>query len=270
MPVSLHRLGVFVARNRRSRWLRRLAGLCRRYLAWYGNLDYELSTNGEDFVLQTLGRFGPHVIFDAGANVGAWTLAARRRCPTARVFCFEIAAPTFAELAENTAGMQDVHCENVGLSDTAGEIRIRHFEGASALTTASVYPHNLASVELDANVVSGDVYAAAHDIDHIDLLKIDVEGMEDSVLRGFDGMLSRRAIDVVQFEYGRVNILSHFLLADFYDFFRRRGYVMGKVFPTFVDFRPYDLVDEDFLGPNYLACREDLPDYVRALGTGVR
>jgi hypothetical protein len=30
---------------------------------------------------------------------------------------------------------------------------------------------------------------------------------------------------------------------------------VGKIYPDYVDFRDYDLSDEDFLGPNYLACR---------------
>jgi len=265
MSVLLRRIGAFIARHRRNRLLRRLAGVCRRYLAWHENVDYELSSNGEDFVLETLGRFGPRVIFDVGANVGDWSLAAWRRCPTAQLFSFEIAPPTFTSLISRVAGLQNVHCENVGLSDIEGSIVINHFESAPALTTATAYPHRLDSVELTAQVVRGDAYAAARGIDHIDMLKIDVEGMEDRVLRGFEGMLSRRAIDLVQFEYGRVNILSHFLLADFHDYFSRRGYVVGKVFPNYVDFRSYHLADENFLGPNYLACREELTDYLRAL-----
>jgi len=59
---------------------------------------------------------------------------------------------------------------------------------------------------------------------------------------------------LVQFEYGRVNILTHFLLRDFYELFARFGYVVGKIYPDHVDFRSYDLGDEDFLGPNYFAC----------------
>lgn len=262
---ALERLGMLIARNRRSRITTRLARLCHRYLAWYGNFNYEFTSNGEEFVLEVLARFDPHVIFDVGANIGNWTLVARRHCPTARLFCFEIAPPTFGTLEANVANLNDVHCENVGLSDTEDTIAIRHYHAAPALTTAMAYPHPLSFEELPGRVVRGDAYAAAQGIEHIDLLKIDVEGMEDRVLKGFDKMLARGAIDLVQFEYGRANILSHFLLTDFCAFFRQRGYVVGKVFPNFVDFRPYDFADEDFLGPNYLACREDRRDYLRAL-----
>lgn len=262
----LQTCGAFVARHHRRRLFRGLARLCRSYLDWHANLDYELSRNGEDFVLQMLGRLAPRLIVDAGANVGDWTLAARRRCPAAQIHAFEIAAPTYATLCANTAADADIRCHNLGLSDRDETIAIRHFDGAPALTTATRYPHPLASTELSAQVVRGDAFLAGLGVSHIDMLKIDVEGMEAQVLRGFDSLLSQRRIDLVQFEYGRVNILNHFLLMDCHAFFLERGYVVGKVYPHHVDFRPYALSDEDFRGPNYLACRADRPDLLAALG----
>ena len=89
----------------------------------------------------------------------------------------------------------------------------------------------------------------------MDFLKLDVEGAEHLVLQGLDESLQNGRIRFVQFEYGRVNILTHFLLRDFYQLFRGYGYAVGKIYPDYVEFRDYDLRDEDFLGPNYLACR---------------
>lgn len=263
---DLPRLGFWVARHRRNLLVRKFAGLCRKYACWYANVSYDLLTNGEHFVLETLGRHKPQLIFDAGANVGDWTLAANACCPGARIHSFEIAKPTFQVLVANTRQFPEVHCQNVGLSDRAGTIRIRYYDRLPALTTSSDYPHPFHFVEVNAQVISGDAYVTENHMDHIDLLKIDVEGMEEQVLRGFDGMLSRKAVDLVQFEYGRVSILNRFLLRDFYALFRERGYVVGKVFPNYVDFREYDMSDEDFLGPNYLACRADKPEYIKSFG----
>ena len=49
------------------------------------------------------------------------------------------------------------------------------------------YPHpeQLRRHTVAGHVVSGDSYVSQKCIDHIDFLKIDVEGMEDKVLRGF-------------------------------------------------------------------------------------
>jgi len=234
-------------------------------LSWFHNLNYDLLTNGEAFVLEALAGFGPRVLLDAGANVGGWSLAAAARCPGAEVHAFEIAPPTFERLVANTSRVPAIRCVMSGLSDAEGTVRIRYYDALPELTTSSNYPHPLAYSEIEAGVITGDAYAARNGIERIDFLKIDVEGMEEQVLKGFQGMFGRQAIDVVQFEYGRVSILNRFLLRDFYAFFNDRGYVVGKIFPNYVDIRPYDLGDEDFLGPNYLACRKDKSDYLERL-----
>ncbi len=262
---ALSAAGRLVVRHRRDFLIRKVAGLCRRYLDWYGNLSYDMATNGEAFILHTLAGFQFKVIFDVGANVGEWTATARKSCSQAEIHCFEISPPTFAKLVANTQSLGNVFCHNIGLSDKADSIRLRHYNDFPALTTNTDYPHPFSYSEITAAVTSGDEYSAAHQICHIDLLKIDVEGMEEQVLRGFQQMFDRQAIDLVQFEYGQVNIVNRFLLRDAYRFFRERGYVVGKVFPSYVDFRDYNFRDEDFIGPNYLACREERPDYIHAL-----
>jgi FkbM family methyltransferase len=258
----------FVVRHRRHGILRRLAAVSRRFLAWHGNLNYDTATNGEQRVLQRLAAFAPQRLFDAGANVGEWSLAAARHCPTARIDAFEISPPTFVTLTATTRQEPRIHVHPVGLGDAPGIVRLRHYPDAPALTTSSNYPHPLPFTEVDGRVDVGDRLAADLGADHIDLLKIDVEGMEEAALRGFDGMLRRRAIDLVQFEYGRVNILNGFLLHRADRFFRERGYVIGKIYPDGVDFRPVELDDEDFLGPNFLACNADRVDLIQALRQG--
>ena len=90
-----------------------------------------------------------------------------------------------------------------------------------------------------------------------------MEGAEHLVLRGLQQALAERRIRFVQLEYGRVNILTHFLLKDVSDLFGEYGYVVGKIYPDFVDVRDYDLGDEDFIGPNFLACRREEPMLAR-------
>ena len=90
---------MFVARHRRSPWIRTITGLCRRYLGWYDNASYDLHPNDEAFVVQKLARFEPKVILDVGANVGEWSIEATSFCPTATFYSFEISPPTFEILA---------------------------------------------------------------------------------------------------------------------------------------------------------------------------
>jgi FkbM family methyltransferase len=262
---GLGRFGVFVARHRKSRVARKIAALCREYLRWFANANYDIRSNGEYFVLDALAPFRLGTIFDVGANVGDWCVTVKSRFPGAAVHAFEIAPRTFEQLSKNVARLDGVRCVPAGMSDAEGRVAIRYYPDLPVLTTAIDYQHPFRFEEVEAAVTTGDEYLAREGIEHIDFLKLDVEGMENRVLKGFDRALSEGRVDIVQFEYGQANIVNAFLLRDFHAFFRKRGYVVGKVFPNYVDFRDYSFADEDFLGPNYLACRADKTEYIRAL-----
>ena len=62
-----------------------------------------------------------------------------------------------------------------------------------------------------------------------------------------------------------MNIASRFLLTDFHDLLGPRGFRIGKIYPTYVDFGPYRYRDEDFLGPNHLAVQESDAALIAAL-----
>jgi FkbM family methyltransferase len=243
---------------------RPLAIFCQQFLNVYKNWNYNLEVNGERWLLKQLAAFRPAVVFDVGANVGDWLSAASQELPTATFHAFEIIESTFAQLSKRLAEQPRVVLNACGLSNQTGTLTMRAFAASSTLATYTPYPHG----EYEAivrPVRRGDEYLAEHGITHIDLLKLDVEGAEHLVLQGFDSALAAGQIDVIQFEYGRVSILTHFLLKDFHDLLESRGYVVVKLFPEHFDFRPYRLEDEDFLGPNYVAVRSERADIIEVL-----
>jgi FkbM family methyltransferase len=204
---------------------------------------------------------------DVGANVGRWAAMAAAAFPAARIFALEIVPATYERLRANTASNPRIHAVNTGLADRPGWLRIRFNPAASTHATYTAYPHPWDREEaLDCAVVTGDEFLRAQGIDAVDFLKIDVEGAEPLVLQGFGAALSQRRIRFVQFEYGRFNILTGFLLKDFYDLFRAHGYLVGKIYPDYVELREYDLGDEDFVGGNYLACPVEDPLRARLAG----
>ena len=241
-----------------------LARFCQIFLQAYKNWNYNIEVNGERWLLKQLACFKPAVVFDVGANVGDWLLSARSEFPTAQIHAFEIIEATSAELLKRTAGQTGIVVNQIGLSDLEGTITMRAFEASSKLATHTAYPHGKYS-ELECPVRRGDDYLRENKIERIDLLKLDVEGAERQVLGGFAKTLDEGRIDVIQFEYGKVAILTHFLLKDAYDLLEAKGYTVGKLYPDHVDFRAYKLEDEDFLGPNYVAVRSACTDVVEAL-----
>lgn len=56
-----------------------MAAFCSAFLLAHNNHNYDLATNGEQWVLRRLAPFAPSVIFDVGANAGG-TTGTRRSC----------------------------------------------------------------------------------------------------------------------------------------------------------------------------------------------
>jgi FkbM family methyltransferase len=256
----------YVSTHRRSRLVAMLARYCRTYVTWYDNQDYDARTNGEYRILQALAGAHPRVLFDVGANVGDWTRKAKQIHPAAAVHAFEIVAETYSQLEDRVGHLRAVVPNPVGLSDTEGAVEIHTVAGRSDLASTTGYTHTMAAVVVTGHTITGDSYVARHSIERIDLLKIDVEGTEGRVLRGFERTLARGAIGVIQFEYGLSTVVGGSLLGDLYSFLEGHGFVVGKVYPDHVDLRPFRATDEDCRGPNFLAVRRDRPDLIRLLG----
>jgi FkbM family methyltransferase len=245
------------ARVRHNPALKAAAKLCHQYLKWFANGSYKPARNGERWLLQSLSAEPIHTVLDVGANVGSWSVMAAELLPQATIYALEVVPKTAATLQARVDNHDRIRCFSLGLAAETGTLSLQYHEAASTHATFTDYPHSWAGGRIDCPVMRGDEFLAREGIERVDFLKLDVEGAEHLVLRGLDEQLQNGRIRFVQFEYGRVNILTHFLLRDFYQLFRDYGYAVGKIYPDYVDFRDYDLKDEDFLGPNYLACRLD-------------
>ncbi len=105
-------------------------------------------------------------------------------------------------------------------------------------------------------LIKGDDFLRNNQIAEVDFLKLDIEGAEYDAIIGFEEHIKNGKIKMIQFEYGYINISTKKLLVDFYGYFESNGYLIGKVFPKTVEFRPYAFKYEDFLGPNYIAVKK--------------
>jgi FkbM family methyltransferase len=256
-----------ISRHRRTPLVQQFADRCRQFVASYENHDYQPDTNGELFVLKRLADKGidVRIIFDVGSNIGNWTLMAHGIFPDAEIHCFEIIPQVCKELANNVSESENIIVNETGLYDRNDEILVKYYPESTELSSTVDIPHNADHVIVTAEVVTGDSYMKEHGIEHIDFAKIDVEGSENHVLAGFLQTIKRKDIDVIQFEYGLANVLTRFLLIDFYALFVPMGYVLGKIYPNYIEFKDFALTDENFLGPNYLAVRGDRRDLIEIL-----
>ena len=228
--------------------------VCVEYHQIQENFNYDIVSNGERWLLQTLAAHNLlGTAFDVGANHGDWADLVLEANSSALVHCFEICPPTFEKVSARLSGEKNVVLNCFGLSDAPGEIEVKYCRDGDGGSTMFDMVLPLKAEIINARVACGSDYCAANGVQKIDCLKLDVEGAEHLVLNGFGEMLNPAVVPVVQFEYGLVNILTKFLLKDFHSFFKSRGYKLGKLYPDFVGFREYRFEDEDFRGPNYVA-----------------
>ena len=261
-------------KNRFDPRVRALGDLFEKAVLSWKNKQYEIEPNGEAALLRRLKPFNPKVLFDVGANVGDWSVPACTALPSAHIHAFEIAPAIALELAKNAQPFAGrVSINTIGLGNREGEIQLYWSpeESTVASTIAGVveisatdYVNKTVNT-LTAKITTGDQYLQDQGIKTVDFLKIDTEGAEWDVLQGFLQAFEHQAIQMVQFEYGPLNLKTKILLRDFWKFFEDRGFVVGKLYPEGVAFKPFEWKDEDFVGPNYIAVREARTDLVEAL-----
>jgi FkbM family methyltransferase len=153
---------------------------------WYPVLD-RLSLKGS-------------IVFDVGSHYGytsAW-FAAR----ASRVFCFEASPQNQGYVAEvlRIRGLANVELIPCAVGERTGDavLHLKPFAGHHALADIGASP---TIDRIKVPMVSLDGFAAQRGIEHIALLKVDVEGYEPEVFRGAGGLLRRRMIGAVIFEY---------------------------------------------------------------------
>lgn len=248
----------------------KMDSLCDSYRVIREKSNYDHITNGERWLLAALARKGRlGTVFDVGANRGDSTASVLEVNPQATVHCFEICKPTFETLSKRFS-KGNVILNPCGLSDAPGTVEIKYCLDGDMLSSMFEVVCSDHIQMIPGKVMSGKDYCAEHGIGHIDFLKLDVEGAEHLVLKGFDDLLEPARIPVIQFEYGMVNISTKFLLRDFHELLEGRGYRVGKLFPTSVRFREYRFTDEDFRGPNYVAASPEAAADIASAGAAVR
>ncbi|WP_405724170.1 FkbM family methyltransferase [Streptomyces sp. NBC_01537] len=158
---------------------------------WNGRFGYEPASLHHWSRLAAASR----TVLDIGAHVGYYAMIAALSNPQAKVHAFEPVPPIHARLAVNhrANGLKNLTVHQKGVSDRAGsaDINIR-FPMVNLLSTGSSleeFTEPLASA-ITARIQLVTVDETLGDTP-VDLIKIDVEGHEPSVLAGARHILKR-------------------------------------------------------------------------------
>ena len=212
------------------------------------NLD-DHRINGERRLLRSLSLPPGAVIFDVGANIGAWSKAAHELFPSATIHAFE-PLPTAFEQLQRVPG---ITAHPIALGSAAGAATLHYDPSFTVLSSL----HDRAGMGLSATATVAvralDAFADAQGIDRIDFLKIDVEGHERDVLTGAAQRLADGRIGTVQFEYGGTYLDAGVRLRDVIELFPP-SYSISRIVPWgLMPVTEQDLRDESFALSNYVA-----------------
>lgn len=148
-------------------------------------------------------------VVDVGAHVGYYSLLAGRMVgPSGKVFAFEPDPLTFSFLKRNVEvnGLTTiVHCENVAVAEQPGEATL--FIGRRDRVANSLIPDGAVNQDtVKCAVVTLDDFFEGKGWPVVDIVKIDVEGAELSVLRGMTGLSRRNPLLKLIIEFFPANL----------------------------------------------------------------
>src|SRR3984957_10791971 len=140
----------------------------------------------EDAIAQCANFIRPDgIVLDVGANIGVHTVRFAEFARSGKVICFEPARSTFAFLLQNVKHLANVIPLNAALSDSAG---LKSFFVASDSAFSGLKDTKRKAILRQESVAcfKGDdiLLALFNRNQRIDLIKIDVEGLEMQVLAG--------------------------------------------------------------------------------------
>lgn len=189
--------------------------------------------NEVEEVLKLLGDQKPVTVLDIGANKGLYTQEIVDRVPDARVAAFEPAQANLDLLTERFHGA-NVKIEPFALASETGSGMLYFDKPGSGLAslTKRRLDHHSKEMGLKEEVKTirfEDYWVNILEKRPIEICKIDVEGHELDVLRGFGEAIDH--VRLIQFEFGGCNIDTRTYFQDFWYFFVERNFEIFRLTP---------------------------------------
>jgi FkbM family methyltransferase len=123
-------------------------------------------------------RVNPTVILDCGANIGLSTIFFKNKFPEATIISVEPERSNFNLLQINTERYPNIHCLNYGIWNRSTHLKIKdNSRGNWGFTVEETDKQDPDTIE----AISIDEVMRRYQLNHIDILKIDIEGSEQKL-----------------------------------------------------------------------------------------
>ncbi len=195
------------------------------------------------------------IILDVGANVGKWSTLVSAQFPSSQIYAFEPSLETFLELEANLKDHKNVKVFNFGLGEQNSTEVLYYDEaksGKASLSKRNLKHLNIMFDETESITIKRlDSFITELSVTP-NLLKIDVEGHELSVLKGLGNYINK--LEIIQFEFGGTDIDSRIFFRDFWNFFEDKPFNLFRLTPKgILPVVSYRETDEVFSFTTYFA-----------------
>jgi FkbM family methyltransferase len=218
---------------------------------------YKVTIDREVKLLQSVLTRPPKLMIDIGGNIGDYTARLRLQSPNSEIIVFEPSATNIDKLKLRFKSDPLIKLAPFALSDSTGESTLYADEpgsGMGSLSKRRLTHFNITfeSKEAIKTLRFEDYWIKNLQSRPIDLVKIDVEGHELAVLRGFSKALI--ATKAVQFEFGGTDIDTRTFFQDYWYLFKEAGFTIFRLTPFGLQqISSYSEHEECFAFTNFVA-----------------
>ncbi len=216
------------------------------------SIEHEVKT-AVDFLKKTVFE-KPFLVFDVGANMGNYSIELMKLFPECKIVAIEPSSEAFRQLTKRFEMNPNVKVVNYALGAVEGAASLffdKAGSGLASLSQRNLDHINMSLTNSETITVSTGQALVEETGNCPTFVKIDVEGHELDVLRGFGEYLN--SIKLIQFEFGGCNIDTRTFFKDFW----------ALLSPNFKIFRispngpqlisKYSESHESFMTSNFLA-----------------
>jgi FkbM family methyltransferase len=198
-----------------------------------------------------------NIAIDIGGNIGSYTEQLLKRNPNMTVHIFEPSKTNIQILNDKFINNEKITINPLAVSETTGAATLFSNEPGSGLGSLSKrkldhFGINFETTESISTIRFEEYWVEKLNSCEIDLVKIDVEGHELSVLNSFGAALFKTKY--IQFEFGGTCIDTRTFFQDFWYFFSKKNYSIYRITPLGPQkIQKYSENHESFLYTNFIA-----------------
>ena len=174
------------------------------------------------------------IVFDIGAHEGNLTAAMNKEYTEAFIYAFEPFPSSYEKLSDLARNSNNINSFSVALSSHSGssDFFVNKFSETNSLLPSkkvgSVIDDLTSRVDrISIQTLTLNEFCASHNIDRIDLMKLDTQGSELEVLKGSNKLLEKQAISAIYCEVEFMEMYeSQALFDEVFNYLKQHEYVL--------------------------------------------